>query len=417
MCASPERLEVVLDLLAEPLVLPEHHPAQQRRLRRREPLAQPGLRPPPHPVQPPGEPTPPLPGRRPRAAHRSPRARSAAADTRPRTRAAPPARDRHDVPHPHSRRRPARPRPSATDGAGESPPPATPPAVAPRTAPPADVALVVARGQRPSAGRPARPRPGRRGGARARPTVRGRGADGFEHDRARLDRLPVHRARARRRPARRAVRRRTVAPPRHAPPRPRARATTGAERARRSRTAATRARRPRAARPSRSPATSAASTRWRGCRARSPVRRTDADAGLRARPRPRTRFRRGRARAGPRGASRRCRRPGRARRRTEAAVLLAVVEDLLGGGRTDAVERVELLERGGVEVDRAGRRAPGAAGRWRWSSARRLRARRDEDLAAVLELGGAVDRLRSARRVAPPARSSASSTRSFVVSR
>ena len=38
--------------------------------------------------------------------------------------------------------------------------------------------------------------------------------------------------------------------------------------------------------------------------------------------------------------------------RLEAAVLLAVVDDLLGGGRTDAVEGLELLERGRVQVDR-----------------------------------------------------------------
>ena len=49
----------------------------------------------------------------------------------------------------------------------------------------------------------------------------------------------------------------------------------------------------------------------------------------------------------------------------EAAVLLAVVEDLLGGGRADAVERVELLERRGVEVDRRRLRAPRPAWRGR----------------------------------------------------
>ena len=41
----------------------------------------------------------------------------------------------------------------------------------------------------------------------------------------------------------------------------------------------------------------------------------------------------------------------------EAAVLGAVVEDLLGRGRADAVERVELLEGRGVEVQRLVRRA------------------------------------------------------------
>ena len=47
--------------------------------------------------------------------------------------------------------------------------------------------------RRRSAGPPVRPRRGRRGGARARPTgPRDAVADGFEHDRARLDRPPVH---------------------------------------------------------------------------------------------------------------------------------------------------------------------------------------------------------------------------------
>ena len=70
---------------------------------------------------------------------------------------------------------------------------------------------------------------------------------------------------------------------------------------------------------------------------------------------------------------------------------VAVVEDLLGRGRADAVERVELLEGRGVEVDRlvGGRRGGRGGGRRR---ARTCEARdRDEDLAAVLELGGAVD--------------------------
>ena len=95
--------------------------------------------------------------------------------------------------------------------------------------------------------------------------------------------------------------------------------------------------------------------------------------------------------------------------RAEAAVLLAVLEDLLRGRRPDAGQRVELLERRGVEVDRrrrcgpAPRAAPaGAGGR----AARRRRARRGtSDLAPVLELGGEVDARRGRPAgVAPPAR-------------
>ena len=76
--------------------------------------------------------------------------------------------------------------------------------------------------------------------------------------------------------------------------------------------------------------------------------------------------------------------------RAEPAVLLAVLEDLLGGGRADAVELVELLERRGVEVDRllgAAGAAPAAPG----AAAPPRSALRDEDLAAVLDLRGAVD--------------------------
>ena len=103
----------------------------------------------------------------------------------------------------------------------------------------------------------------------------------------------------------------------------------------------------------------------------------------------------------------------------EAAVLLAVLEDLLGGGGADAVERVELLERGRVEVDRAGgrRRAAGRRrGRAGAAAAARPRVgtriwRPSSSLAARLSW------LRSARRVGPPARRRASSTRSLVVRR
>src|SRR3954465_11512872 len=78
----------------------------------------------------------------------------------------------------------------------------------------------------------------------------------------------------------------------------------------------------------------------------------------------------------------------------EAAVLPAVVEDAPGDARPDAVERVELLQGRGVEVDGSGRRrgrgAPtrarglGCGGRYR-------AALRDEHLPPVLELRGEVD--------------------------
>ena len=74
--------------------------------------------------------------------------------------------------------------------------------------------------------------------------------------------------------------------------------------------------------------------------------------------------------------------------RREAAVLLAVVEDLLCRGRPDAVERVQLLERRGVQVDgllgRRGRRPTRRRGRNRCPDG-------DEDLTPVLELGRAVE--------------------------
>ena len=75
--------------------------------------------------------------------------------------------------------------------------------------------------------------------------------------------------------------------------------------------------------------------------------------------------------------------------RAEAAVLLAVVEDLLRGRRADARQLVELLERGGVEVQRDARLC-----RRRRPAGGRRRPRDpagDDDLAAVLDLGGEVD--------------------------
>ncbi len=88
----------------------------------------------------------------------------------------------------------------------------------------------------------------------------------------------------------------------------------------------------------------------------------------------------------------------------EAALFRAVVEDALGGDRPDAVECVELLERRRVQVDRAGRRRPRRPARrrppgtrtgttiWRPSSSSWAR----------------LTWCRSPRRVAPPARRSAS---------
>ena len=102
----------------------------------------------------------------------------------------------------------------------------------------------------------------------------------------------------------------------------------------------------------------------------------------------------------------------------EPAVLLAVVEDLLGRGGADPVERVELLERRRVEVQRL-------VGR------RRRRRRRAPPRARADRLGRTGTRIwrpssslaarliwvRSALRVGPPARSSASSTRAPDASR
>ena len=58
-CARPDRSKSVRTVVGQPLVLAEHHPGEQRRLGRREPTTEPGLRPPPHGVQRPGKATPP----------------------------------------------------------------------------------------------------------------------------------------------------------------------------------------------------------------------------------------------------------------------------------------------------------------------------------------------------------------------
>ena len=72
--------------------------------------------------------------------------------------------------------------------------------------------------------------------------------------------------------------------------------------------------------------------------------------------------------------------------RAEAAVLLAVLEDRARHRRADAVELVELLGGRGVEVERD------ALGRLAAPAAAARRAQRHQDLAAVLELGGEVER-------------------------
>ncbi len=74
----------------------------------------------------------------------------------------------------------------------------------------------------------------------------------------------------------------------------------------------------------------------------------------------------------------------------EAAVRLAVGDDLLGGRRPDAVELVELLDRRGVR----GRADAGRRRRRRGATAAdaALRPHRHEHLAAVLQLRGEVDR-------------------------
>ena len=180
--------------------------------------------------------------------------------------------------------------------------------------------------------------------------------------------------------------------------------------------------------PSSSPATSANSTRWRGCAlsvsrhatAALHVRRAvtaPARAGARG---PRAR-RVGRALPAARGA----RRHNVTSSRSDASrfspmpgispsssiepkppLLLAELEDLLRGQRTDPAQRVELLERRRVEVERLARgrrrRARVAARRAGPARATRRGAFGHQDLAAVLELRREVQpaEVRAARRAA-----------------
>src|SRR4051794_33027858 len=78
--------------------------------------------------------------------------------------------------------------------------------------------------------------------------------------------------------------------------------------------------------------------------------------------------------------------------RAEAAVLRPVVDDLLGRGGPDAIERAELLGGCRVEIDRRGG-LTGCGGLSRQRGPDRPRGRRparDDDLPAVLDLGGEV---------------------------
>src|SRR5262249_57081331 len=78
--------------------------------------------------------------------------------------------------------------------------------------------------------------------------------------------------------------------------------------------------------------------------------------------------------------------------RGKGAVLLAVVEDLLGRDRADARQRIELLEGCGAELNRAARRnarrSAGSRRRRRRSGRPTLRT---DDLPAVRERSGQVD--------------------------
>ena len=99
--------------------------------------------------------------------------------------------------------------------------------------------------------------------------------------------------------------------------------------------------------------------------------------------------------------------------RPEAAALLAGVEDLLRGDGADPGERVELLERRGVEVERLPLGAGARRGRRPRRRPRRPPARR-RGTSIWRPSSTSAARLRpprSARRVAPPARATASSTR------
>src|SRR5947209_15145990 len=84
----------------------------------------------------------------------------------------------------------------------------------------------------------------------------------------------------------------------------------------------------------------------------------------------------------------------------EAAVLAAVLDDLLRRRGPDAVERAQLLRARGVEVDRRpGRGLPGPAGGNAGRGVRRrtggpaARARRHHDLPPILQTGREVERL------------------------
>ena len=85
--------------------------------------------------------------------------------------------------------------------------------------------------------------------------------------------------------------------------------------------------------------------------------------------------------------------------RGEGAVLLAIVDDLLGRDRADSRERVELSERGGAQVHRSGCRArrstPGIGG----TRARLLRG--NHDLLAVDDRRSKVHELRVGTRSRP----------------
>ena len=86
---------------------------------------------------------------------------------------------------------------------------------------------------------------------------------------------------------------------------------------------------------------------------------------------------------------------------------LAVGDDLLRGHRADAGQRVELL--GGRRAERD--RAAGSAGTCRGRGAAGRAARGDEHLLAVGDGAARLTAVRSARRVSPPARATASATR------
>src|SRR6266516_5059927 len=80
--------------------------------------------------------------------------------------------------------------------------------------------------------------------------------------------------------------------------------------------------------------------------------------------------------------------------RTEATVLLAVVDDLLRGHRPDTRERVQLFERRAVQMDGPGRNRAGSRScTCTRARNRRGSAPRNDDLLAVRDAGGEVDEL------------------------